>query len=451
MPAICDFKFLPIFMRPFTLFAFVAAAFPVTPVFAGWPRLPVLESKPVGMEMAYSGTSLQSAEGIQDASSLLAGDLSRAVKLSPGQAAATLKFAKQSVVRQLSFINEGVSGKVSLAISSDNSTWSSLADAVFAPKDRLVKIDVGSAQGRYVRLEFEVSKVGSVRGLQLIGGDHDTDYEVTQEAQGTGAPVNFATGLGGGRLIYLSENRPGAGLTAMETNVLEFSAPGDKQKTAVYDLGEIRSITEFVSVHSSCPAKFAVYAFDQLPEKENWRGRMSFDPGVFANATPVGVVEDRSGRGALTVKPVKAVKARYIALSWEINVTSTPFMVYGISIVGNAYVCCNRSDVFVTTGGGSNGKPRTSVQLGDGRVVETDRASSTALAAVGPDMLRLGRFAGGAMGGYGASWFPGKGGASQPGARPNKIKVTEEGADELADSDYDTAIHILWCPVASSP
>lgn len=435
----------PIFMRPFTLFALIAAAFPVTPVCAGWPRLPVLESKPVGMEMAFSGTSLQSANGIQDAASLLAGDLSRSVKLSSGQAAATLKFAKQAVLRHLSFINEGASGKLSLSISSDNSTWSALADAVFATKDRLIKLDIGTAQGRYVRLEFEVSKSGNVRGLQLIGGDHDTDYEVTQEGQGTGAPVNFATGIGGGRLIYLSENRPGSGLTALETDTLEFSAVGEKQKTAVYDLGETRSLTEFVSVHSPYPAKFAVYAFDQLPEKENWRGRMSFDPGVLASATPVGVVEDRSGGGMLTVKPAKAVKSRFIALSWEINVTSAPFVVYGVSIVGNGYVCCNRSDVFVTTGGGTNGKLRTAVQSTDGRVVETDRAYLHTLASASPGTLRLDRYAGGAMSGYGTSWFAGKGGASQPGGRRDNIKVTDDGLDEVADVDFDSATHIPWC------
>lgn len=67
----------------------------------------------------------------------------------------------------------------------------------------------------------------------------------------------------------------------------DFPESNEKYRTIIYDLGTPRMLSEFGSVHSPRPVRLEVYAFDQLPDKEDWRGRTSFDPKVFESSTPV--------------------------------------------------------------------------------------------------------------------------------------------------------------------
>ncbi|HYF36721.1 MAG TPA: hypothetical protein VD994_15605, partial [Prosthecobacter sp.] len=304
-------------MRLPTLLAFLAVIQAI-PVHAGWLRLPSLDKKPTGMELAYAGTTLHSASGMTDAASLIMGDLKKSAKLGAGPSEAVLRFAKQSCIQRLSLVSDGAEGRVVLLISTDNLVWTTLGEAQFGPANPLASVDVGRAQGKYVKLSFELSKGGSVRGVQVMGSDSDANYIVMQNERERGALLNFATGIGGGRLIFLSDNAPGAAKDAQVANCFKFSTSGDsRHHTAVYDLGEMRSLTEFGSLHSAHPTRLQVYAFETLPEKENWRGRPAFDASVFDTAKPVAAAEDETGRGYLTAKAAQKVKARFVALRWE--------------------------------------------------------------------------------------------------------------------------------------
>ncbi|HYF35630.1 MAG TPA: hypothetical protein VD994_10100 [Prosthecobacter sp.] len=324
-------------MRYTYLLSLLALAALITPASAKWSRLPSVDKKPVTASI-LSGTTIDSSKGVTPANALILGDPIKPIALTTGKSEAVLKFVKPALVRSISFVSEGIEGKVALAISGDGKEWHPLGQDSFTPADRLVKIEAGAAQGRYLRLAFDLVRGGTIRGFQAVGGDTDANYSVTQSGDNSGTPVNFAAGIGGGRLLYLSPEQFGNRDEAIRNNRLEFPESDEKFRTAVYDLGQVRALNEFGSVHSPRPVRFAVYAFDSLPEKEDWRGRLAFDPTVFDTTEPVARGEDTTGSGHLTAKPQKVVKARYLALRWEPDFNPPAFSAYSVSITGHANI-----------------------------------------------------------------------------------------------------------------
>lgn len=336
-------------MRQTHLFTLVALASLTLQSHAKWSRLPSVDEKPVSMAGLLSGTTVYDSKGLNPANALLLGDPVKPVNLPAGKSEAVLKFAKQSVVKNVSFVNDGIEGKVALSTSTDGNAWSPIDNAVFSASDRMIKLDGGAAQGRYLRMQFDLVRGGVIRSFQAIGSTTDANYTVTQNSDGTGAPVNFAAGIGGGRLLYISPELFGSKNDAVKSNLLEFPESDEKYRTAVYDLGQVRTLNEFGSVHSPRPVRFSVYAFDSLPEKEDWRGRLAFDPTVFDTSEPVARAEDASGSGFLKAKPSKAIKSRYIALRWEPDFNPPAFSAYSVSITGAASVTFSGSGVTVKT------------------------------------------------------------------------------------------------------
>ncbi|WP_139373331.1 hypothetical protein [Prosthecobacter debontii] len=302
-----------------------------------------------------SGTTVYDSKGLNPANALLLSDPVKPVNLPAGKSEAVLKFAKQSVVKDVSFVSDGIEGKVALSTSTDGNAWSPVDNAVFSASDRMIKLSGGAAQGRYLRMQFDLVRGGVIRSFQAIGSTTDANYTVSQNSDGTGAPVNFAAGIGGGRLLYISPELFGSNNEAVKNNLLEFPESDEKYRTAVYDLGQVRTLNEFGSVHSPRPVRFSVYAFDSLPEKEDWRGRLAFDPTVFDSSEPVARAEDSSGSGFLKAKPSKAVKSRYIALRWEPDFNPPGFSAYSVSITGAASVTFSGGGVTVTSTKDANG------------------------------------------------------------------------------------------------
>ncbi|GEP42459.1 hypothetical protein [Brevifollis gellanilyticus] len=346
-------------MKKAPVFVLLTTASLLTMSVAKWSRLPGNESKQVNMSLSSAGTTVSSSDGVTPIAALTAGDPLRPINLAGGRSSAVIKFTKQSVISRATFVSDGIEGKVSTSVSSDGKAWNPAVASVFAPADRFVSMDLGRAQGRYLRLEFELIRGGSIRSFQVFGSHTAADYEVTQNSDGSGSMINFASGIGGGRLIYVNPELYGARSDALEANQIDFPESDEKYRTAVYDLGQVRSLSEFGSVHSPRPVRLAVYAFETLPEKEDWRGRLAFDPTVFESTQPVASGEDASGAGSLKVKTRDTVKARYVALRWEPDFNPPNFTASAhIGGVGTA----------TFNGGGSgNGNGQGNGQGGEGK------------------------------------------------------------------------------------
>lgn len=288
------------------------------------------------MSLGTAGTSVVSSSGINPASGLTVGDPLRAITIASGKTEAILKFAVQSYVDKASFVSEGLEGKVSASMSADGKAWNAATSTVFSPAERNIALNLGRAPGRYLRLEFELVRGGTIRSFQAFGAYSESDFKLTEAPDNDGPSINLASGIGGGRLIYVNPESYGDRNDASLYNQIEFPESDEKYRTAVYDLGQVRSLSEFGSVHSPRPVRLSVYAFESLPEKEDWRGRLAFDSSVFDTTEPVASGEESAGSGAIKVKPKSVVKARYVALRWEPDFNPPGFSA-SISISSNGY------------------------------------------------------------------------------------------------------------------
>lgn len=325
-------------MKPASTLALLASLLAVSSVQAKWSRVPIIKEKPVDIAVAggHSSASLDSSSGFGQVDALLTDDITKAATVSAGQSFAVINLGKPVLISQSSFTNDGIEGKAVLSASADKSGWAVLEEKVFSAADRTVEFKFAGMQAKFIKLEFALSKGGMLRNLSFFGAQTDKGYALKQSADGKGGkPMNLIGGLGGARVIYAAP-RPANGMdTAVTYNKFSFPESDEKYRTIIYDFGQLRILNEFASVHSPRPVRFEVFAFDSLPEKEDWRGRLAFDPTEFSSASPVAVAEDTQGLGTLKAKPAKAVKTRYLALRWEPDFNPPDFGVSGVNATGN--------------------------------------------------------------------------------------------------------------------
>ncbi len=327
-------------MKPASTIALLASLLAVSSVQAKWSRVPIIKEKPVDIAVAgaHSKASLESSSGFGQVDALLTDDITKPATVSAGKSFAVINLGKPVLISQSSFTNDGIEGRATLSASADKTGWAVLEEKVFSAADRTVEFKFAGMQAKFIKLEFALSKGGMLRNLSFYGAQTDKGYALKQSSDGkSGKPMNLIGGLGGARVIYAAP-RPANGMdTAVTYNKFSFPESDEKYRTIIYDFGQLRILNEFASVHSPRPVRFEVFAFDSLPEKEDWRGRLAFDPTEFNSVSPVAVAEDTQGLGNLKAKPAKAVKTRYLALRWEPDFNPPDFGVSGVTATGNVY------------------------------------------------------------------------------------------------------------------
>lgn len=309
-------------------------------IHAKWGRIPVMQEKAINLVLGavQSGTKIDSSSGIGTVDNLLnAADPTAAASVAAGKSFFVIGFNKPIMIATSSFANDGIEGKISLSASADKAGWAVLAEQIVSAADRDINFKFAGIQAKFLKFEFQLSKGGSIRSLNITGGATDRGYALKQDASGQkGQPMNFVGGLGGARLIYAAP-KPANGLdTAANFNKFEFPESDEKYRTLIYDFGQVRILNEFSSVNSPSPVRFEVFSFEKLPEKQDWRGRMAFDPADFNLKSPVASVEDKIGIGHIKAKPASPVKTRYLALRWEPDFNPPAFLVSQTGVVGNA-------------------------------------------------------------------------------------------------------------------
>lgn len=295
-------------------FALSACLLPASLSAAVLHKLTPRDSVPVGMEMHFAGTSIEGVQGVLNGEALIR-DHAGEAHLAAGASHLIFKFSRQAVLSSLSFINDGMQGEVRLQASHDGKHWTPLSSERFTVADRQVSVSPGCAQGRYLKLEFDSRQGGTLRCLRIQGGDSDLDYQVVQDA--AGKPVNFASGLGGGRMIYATP------------------AGNGQERMVVYDFGQPRQLTEFASVHSRQPVGLKVYALSALPEKEDWRGRLQADPSLVGQPGQlVAEATDAFGSGHVRIRLEQPVTTRYLAMAWQSAAGLADFKAFEIAASG---------------------------------------------------------------------------------------------------------------------
>lgn len=340
-------------MKPAPTLALLASLLAVSSVQAKWSRVPIIKEKPVDIAVQgpHSSASLDSSSGFGQVDALLTDDLTKAATVSAGKSFAIINLGKPVLISQGAFTNDGLEGRAILSASADKSGWAVLEEKVFSAADRTVEFKFAGMQAKFIKLELALSKGGLLRNVIFLGSQTDRGYAVKQSKDGKGgSPMNLIGGLGGSRVIYAAP-RPAHGMdNAVLYNKFSFPESDEKYRTIIYDFGQLRILNEFSSVHSPRPVRLEVFAFDNLPEKEDWRGRLTFDPAEFNNATPVAVAVDTSGTGNLKARPTKAVKTRYLALRWEPDFNPPDFAAQG-GASGNVVVESSSTRTYVDADG----------------------------------------------------------------------------------------------------
>jgi len=311
------------------------------PVNAKWQRIPASQDRPlpVGGRGMLSEATIHASSGIGKVDLLLSSDPADSASLPAGNSQAVITFKKPTVVNRSSFVNDGIEGRAVVSGSVDQKNWAALDEKIFSSSDREVSFTFAGMQMKFLKLEFMLSKAGTIRTFLMYGNERDKDYTVRQTVGDPkkAYPVNFS-GVGGTRIVFAS-HKPANGLDeASSYNKFAFPESDERYRTLIYDLGQLRVLNSFGSVHSPRPVRFEVFTFVKLPQKEDWRGRLTFNPDDFGQKSPVASGEDTRGLGYLKIKPSKPIGARFVALRWEPDFNPPGFSTTSTNISGPSQV-----------------------------------------------------------------------------------------------------------------
>jgi hypothetical protein len=285
---------------------------------AAWQRLPSADV-PINLaNQGILGAKIQSSASISNSSALLNEGSLDAAKVPSGASHVVITLGAQEVVEDVSFVNEGVSGSVTVSCSTDMNQWVSLAQAGFDASERLVSLRFAGAQAKYVKLSFNASNGASIRSLSISGPAKVSDYKAV-EVKGKGVEVDLASGSSGAKPIYMYPTPTNVGDNEGARQTFKFPKTTERFRTVVYDLGNTRVIKKFSAAYSRVPTRLEVFAFESLPEKKDWRGKLTLDPAIFDGAPIVASGEDSVGKGIMQLTPKQPVRARYVALRFEPN------------------------------------------------------------------------------------------------------------------------------------
>lgn len=309
-------------MKPALLVTFLASVGIMGTASAAWQRLPSAEALPVNLSnKIVLGTTVTASPGVENAEAVISGDPNAGAILPVGKSELVLSLSEQSLIDSVSFVNDGSSGKVVIACSVDQKDWISLAQAVFEDTDRHVPVKFAGAQAKHVRVSFEVAKSSAIRSFHLGGLNKLSDYKAyaVQEGSKKAVEVDATTLARSNRPIYMFPTPTNVGEADGSRTTFKFPKTKERFRTVVYDLGSVRTIKKFSAAYSRIPTRLQVFAYEQLPEKQDWRGKMTLDPAVFDEGKPVASGEDARGEGHIQVNPEQPVQAQYVALRFEPN------------------------------------------------------------------------------------------------------------------------------------
>lgn len=316
---------------------------------AAWLRLPDAGAAPVNLaSKLIMGTQIQSSSDVTNANALIADSVDAVATLGAGKSEAVIALGEQQLVESVSFLNDGAAGKVVIASSPDLKEWLPLAQASFEASDRLVPVKFAGVQAKYFRVSFEIKSAASIRGFKLNGPATAKDYKVVAasskssggdsgaaaaggkaaaggsgkaENSGSGsssndsAEANVSSSAAGAKPIYMFPTPTNLG----EDPTFKFPKSKERYRTVIYDLGAVRTVKKFSAAYSRVPTRVQVFAFEQLPEVKDWRGKLTLDPAIFDTTKPVVTAEDARGTGSMQLVAEQPVKAQYVALRFEPN------------------------------------------------------------------------------------------------------------------------------------
>ena len=296
---------------------------------AAWQRLPYTGARNLDIvTTAISESKVKSSKGISNVEALLDDDSTVSTLLKNGGSNVVFELGNQASFSELSFVNDGAAGSISVSGSLDGKSWSSLGQETFAENSRYVAVTFAGAQARYVRVEFDTHQSGTIRCMVLSSLLKSTEeYQLQRAGQNSlNEGVDLAEGIGGARPVYVHPTPENVGQKNLQHNLFDFPKTEGTYRTVVYDLGSQRQLTRFGAAYTQVPVQLDVYVLDRLPETKDWRGKIILNSDGLTSEQPVASGLDSDGVGNMSFSSSNKVSGRYVVFRFQPHPTKVALL-----------------------------------------------------------------------------------------------------------------------------
>lgn len=290
-----------------------------------------VEAAPLSKPIANLRLSSKSEDRNTAEAALLCNDPTVGYALQSGKTSLLVSLPKIENVDSVSFLNEGAKGSVTIAtasakLSADSPQWRNLSGQELNSDS--VKVKVGPAEAKYVRLTFDVTEPGRIAGLGVYSASAIADFTMPRTRKlGVGGnseslaliSYNLTDLHAKARALYVSSGddiKQANNMIDDQTATSYSFAANDAAPAAVIDLGKPTTLRRISTTYSSRPGAISFYVLQSLPgtATDSAPRSLRIDRLAQENLTPVGSVEDEgTGRAAIDFP---TTTGRYIMVKW---------------------------------------------------------------------------------------------------------------------------------------
>jgi len=314
-----------------------------------------VEALPEGNSAAKLQLSSNAGDRNTSEAALLCDDPTTGYALANGTKTLVVSLSKIENIDNVSFLNHGVKGRVTIATSnakvSDENSWRVVAEKELS--DDSFHAKVGPAEAKYVKLTFEVTEPGRIAALGVYSTPTVATFTMPRARKMNVGPsdsfalisYNLSDVHTRARAAYVSsgdEIRAANNMIDDQSATTYTFASGDTEPTAVIDLGKVTSLRRITALYTPRPGIVSFYVLESLPGQPNSTKTLKLDDAALANLKAVGSVSDGSGRAAIDFPETTG---RYILVRWAGTPEGDkPFSVAEIAAFGGS-----RSDNLVAS------------------------------------------------------------------------------------------------------
>jgi hypothetical protein len=292
-----------------------------------------VEAAPKSNPIASLQLSSKSDDTNRAEAALLCDDPTVGYALPSGSSTLLISLSKIENIDNLSFLNNGAKGNLTIATSSaklpaDSPQWHKLPEQELTSD--IVKAKIGPSEAKYIRLTFNVTEPGriaglgvySTPGLSALTMSRSRNVNIQEKSGGFTLISNNVTDMHTkARALYVSSGddlkQANNMIDGQPATSYTFAAT-DASPTAIVDLGRTMSLRRISAIYSPRQGSIDFFVLQSLPGADSETGApktIRFDDSALANLKPVGsIVDVGTGRAAIDF-PEKT--GRYIMLKWN--------------------------------------------------------------------------------------------------------------------------------------
>ena len=279
---------------------------------------------------------------------LLCSDPTVGYALSNGSKTLLISLSKIENIDNISFLNNGVEGDVTISTSSaklpaDSPQWHTISQQKLTTD--AVTAKVGPSEAKYVKLTFNVTEPGRIASLGVYSTPtlaaftmpRARKHDVDQSNSFALISYNLTDLHAKARALYVSSgdevNRANNMIDDQPSTTYAF-ASSDVSPTTVIDLGKITKLSRISTLYSPRPGNVEFFVLESLPgsRPEKAPKTLKLDEAALANMKSVGLVMDNgTGRAAIDFPETTG---RYVMVKWAPATQDTPVSVAEIAAFG---------------------------------------------------------------------------------------------------------------------